>query len=83
LRKQLEGKIKVIELVPPAVQTELTPGQSTREGYMPLREFIDEAMALFGQQPTPDEILVQRVGFQRWAEREGRFDQALDRLNSR
>src|SRR3546814_10641054 len=32
LRVQLEGKVEVIELVPPAVRTELTPGQSTREG---------------------------------------------------
>src|SRR3546814_12856126 len=31
LRVQLEGKVEVIELVPPAVRTELTPGQSTRE----------------------------------------------------
>jgi uncharacterized oxidoreductase len=83
LREQLEGKVKVIELVPPAVQTELTPGQSTREGYMPLSQFIDEVMVIFGQRPTPDEILVQRVAFQRWAEREGRFDQALERINAR
>ena len=82
LRRQLEGKVKVIELVPPAVQTDLTPGQSTREGYMPLDEFMDEVMTLFGQQPTPDEILVKRVGFLRWAEREGRFDQTLATLNA-
>jgi uncharacterized oxidoreductase len=47
LREQLKGKVEVIELVPPAVQTELTPGQSTREGYMPLGQFIDEVMRLF------------------------------------
>jgi short-subunit dehydrogenase involved in D-alanine esterification of teichoic acids len=29
-------KSEVIELVPPAVQTDLTPGQATREGYLPL-----------------------------------------------
>ena len=40
LRAKLEGKVEVIELAPPAVQTELTPGQSTREGYMPLKDFI-------------------------------------------
>ena len=38
-------------------------------------------MALFGQQPTPSEILVQRVGFLRNAEREGRFDETLKQLN--
>lgn len=82
LREQLKGKVEVIELAPPAVRTELTPGQSAREGYMPLGEFTDEAMALFRQQPTPKEILVERVSFLRWAERDGRFDQALEMLGA-
>jgi uncharacterized oxidoreductase len=82
LRAQLEGRVEIIELAPPAVQTELTPGQSTREGYMPLGDFMDEAMQLFQQQPTPEEILVERVGFLRWAEREGRFDQAVEMLGA-
>lgn len=82
LREQLKGKVEVIELAPPAVQTELTPGQSTREGYMPLDDFIDETMTLFLQQPTPSEILVERVGFLRWAERDGRFDQAVEMLSA-
>jgi uncharacterized oxidoreductase len=30
LREVLKGKVEVIELVPPAVQTDLTPGQATR-----------------------------------------------------
>lgn len=81
LREVLKGKIEVIELVPPAVQTELTPGQSTREGYLPLEEFIDEVMTLFHQQPTPPEILVQRVGFLRQAEAEQRFDATVAALN--
>jgi uncharacterized oxidoreductase len=82
LREQLKGKVEVIELAPPAVQTELTPGQSTREGYLPLGPFIDEVMALFRQQPTPKEILVERVGFLRWAERDGHFDQAVEMLSA-
>jgi len=77
LRSQLAGKVEVIELAPPAVQTDLTPGQSTREGYMPLDAFIAEVMDLFGRVPTPAEINVERVGFLRRAEAEGRFDQAL------
>jgi uncharacterized oxidoreductase len=83
LRQQLKGKVEVIELVPPGVQTELTPGQSTREGYMPLGAFIDEVMTLFRQQPTPREILVERVGALRWAERDGRFDQMVEMLSGR
>ncbi len=81
LREALAGKIEVIELVPPAVQTELTPGQSKREAYLPLNDFIDEVMALFSQKPTPKEILVERVGFQRNAEAEHRFDDAVKTLN--
>lgn len=82
LREQLKGKVEVIELAPPAVQTELTPGQSTREGYMPLDAFIDEAMELFLHKPTPKEILVERVGFLRWAERNGNFDKAVEMLGA-
>ena len=81
MRVALAGKVEVIELAPPAVQTGLTPGQETREGYQPLDEFADEVMTLFGQAPTPPEILVQRVGFLRNAEREGRFDATLVQLN--
>jgi uncharacterized oxidoreductase len=80
LRAQLRGQVEVIELAPPAVRTELTPGQSTREGYMPLGDFVDESMNLLQLQPTPPEILVEKVKFLRWAEREGRFDQAVELL---
>lgn len=82
LRDALRGKVEVIELAPPAVQTELTPGQSTRPGYLPLNDFMEEVMTLFAQQPTPPEILVEKVGFLRFAEAEKRFDQTLSALNS-
>jgi uncharacterized oxidoreductase len=81
LREALKDRVEVIELVPPAVQTELTPGQSDRPGYMPLDIFIDEVMALFGQRPTPPEILVERVKLLRHAEAEQRFEQTLAQLN--
>lgn len=81
LRRQLAGRIEVIELAPPAVQTDLTPGQATREGYLPLDAYIAEVMTLFRQQPTPPEILVERVRFLRNAEAEGRFGQALAMVN--
>lgn len=81
LRAQLGGKVEVIELAPPAVQTELTPGQSSREGYLPLEDFADEAFALLARQPTPAEILVERVKFLRNAEAEGRFEQTFAALN--
>lgn len=77
LRAKLEGKVEVIELAPPAVQTELTPGQSTRQGYMPLDQFIEETMLGFTAEDTPQEVLTQNVLFLRNAEAEGRFDKAL------
>ncbi|MDF0541081.1 SDR family oxidoreductase [Sphingobium sp. H39-3-25] len=82
LRAQLEGRVEVIELAPPAVQTDLTPGQSTREGYMPLQDFIDEVMEQFAIQPAPREIMVQRVLFLRNAEKEDRFDATFETLNA-
>jgi uncharacterized oxidoreductase len=82
LREQLKGRIEVIELAPPAVQTELSPGQAANAAYMALDMFADEVMTLFERQPTPTEILVERVKFLRNAEAEGRFDQTLTALNS-
>ncbi len=81
LRAALKGRVEVIELAPPAVQTGLTPGQENRPGYMPLDDFVAEVLALLGQQPTPPEILVERVKFLRDAEAEGRFDATLEQLN--
>ncbi|BES83990.1 oxidoreductase [Pectobacterium araliae] len=81
LRHQLADQVEVIELVPPGIQTELTPGQSDRENYIPLNAYIDEVMTLFCQQPTPSEIVVERAQRQRQAEREGRFEQVFDLLN--
>jgi uncharacterized oxidoreductase len=80
LRLQLKGAVTVVEWVPPALQTELTPGQSHREGYMPLEDFMDESMRLLAQRPLPDEILVERVLRLRRAEAEGRFDQVVQAL---
>lgn len=81
LREVLKGRVEVIELAPPAVQTGLTPGQESRPGYLPLADFVDEVMALFAQEPTPPEILVERVRFLRDAEAQGRFDATLAQLN--
>lgn len=81
LREALKGKVEVIELAPPAVQTGLTPGQETLQGYMRLADFADEVVELFKQQPTPREILVKQVGFLRFAEAEQRFDDTLVQLN--
>ena len=83
LRTQLDGKVEIIELAPPGVQTDLTPGQANRPGYMPLEAFADAVAAQFAAQPTPKEILVDEVQFLRQAEREGRFDETLQTLTKR
>ena len=82
LRRALDGKVEVIEIVPPGVQTSLTPGQETRSAYMPLDAFADEVMALWTQQPTPSEILVERVRPLRNAEAAHRFSETLDQFNA-
>lgn len=64
------------------VQTDLTPGQSTRDGYMPLAQFIDDVMTLLQQQQTPKEALVEHVASLRWAERDGTFEQAVETLSA-
>lgn len=81
LREALRGRVEVLELPPPAVRTELTPGQEQREEYQPLDEFADEVIALLQAEPTPPEILVQRVRPLRFAEAEGRFADMLATLN--
>ncbi len=82
LRHQLRRTpIDVLELAPPALRTELTPGQSRIEAFMPLADFINEVMGLFDQNPVPDEIIVQRARVQRLAEAENRFFQTFEAIN--
>ena len=50
------------------------------DGYMPLQDYIDEAIALFQADPSAPEILVERVKPLRFAEREGQTEEWLARL---
>lgn len=82
LRLQLAGTpVEVLELVPPAVQTELMPGGSTDGRYLPLDAFADEVMTLLEPQPAAHEILVEAVKPLRFAEVEGRYDAMVAALN--
>ena len=82
LRFQLEGTgITVHELAPPGVQTDLMPGHRTSPHAMPFDAFIDEVMAIMGQDAMPEEILVERVKGFRNAEAEGRHAQTFEALN--
>lgn len=82
MRVQLsDTAVQVIELVPPAVQTELMPGQSESPIAMPLDAFLDEVMDLITTQPDAAEITVQNVSFLREAVANGSYPQVLKMLS--
>lgn len=79
LRVQLAPKgIDVLELVPPAVQTDLMPGQAQAEWAMPLEEFLDEVLSLLPD--ATDEILVERVKPLRHSEARGTRRELIEQL---
>jgi uncharacterized oxidoreductase len=57
-------------------------GRKNPGGDQPLSEFTDEVMAQFEEHPTPEEILVKRSAFARFAERDGQFDHVLQLINA-
>lgn len=82
LRHQLRGApVAVHEIAPPLVATDLTPGQSQVAAAMPLQDFTDEVVGILCREAVPDEILVDRVNFQRKAEAEGRYAAAFAAIN--
>jgi uncharacterized oxidoreductase len=82
IRLQLaETNVEVLELVPPAVRTELLPGQSESEFAIPLDEFVAEVITLLQTQPDAKEIQVERVKFLRYGEARGDYDQVVATLN--
>jgi uncharacterized oxidoreductase len=83
LRLQLaDTTVKLKELVPPAVQTDLLPGQRESDFAMPLDEFVDEVMGLLETEPDAKEIQVERVKFLRYAEVRGDYDKVVATLNA-
>lgn len=83
LRHQLrDTSVRVHEIAPPLVATELTPGQSQVTAAMPLDAFTNEVVGILSQTVIPDEVLVERVSFQRRAEAEGRFAAAFAAINA-
>jgi uncharacterized oxidoreductase len=77
-----DTSVQVIDLCPPALRTELMPGQSQNEGFMPLDDFIDEAMTLLAEQPNATEILVERVKPLRFSEVNGVYQETITMLHS-
>jgi len=82
LRLQLaDTSVQVMELEPPAVRTELMPGQESSDFAMPLDDFVDEVMALVEADPDAHEIQVENVKFLRYGEARGDYDQVVATLN--
>lgn len=82
LRAQLKGtSVQVIELAPPAVQTDLMPGQATSAHAMPLADYTAEVMMLLEKDPDADEVLVERVKMLRFAEATGKHGDVFAMLN--
>ena len=83
IRLQLAGtSVQVIELVPPGLRTELMPGQSNVEAFLPLEDYIDEVMSLLAIEPDATEILVERVKPLRVSAGNGAYEQAISMVNS-
>jgi len=82
LRHQLRNTaVQVIELAPPLVATDLTPGQSADPRAMPLDEFVRETISLLKAKPDAHEILVERVHPLRTAESSGQYGAIFKMLN--
>lgn len=77
LRVQLSrSDVQVIELVPPATRTTLM-NQQNADTAMPLEDFLDEVMSLLEADGKAEQILVERVKWQRNAVAENRYADVL------
>ncbi|HEX3919096.1 MAG TPA: SDR family oxidoreductase [Caulobacteraceae bacterium] len=82
LRHQLRAtSVRVIELAPPAVGTDLMPTSRGNPRSMSLEDYIAESMALLRADPDADEILVERVKMLRNAEASGQYAQVFGVVN--
>jgi uncharacterized oxidoreductase len=77
-----DSTVEVKELVPPAVRTDLVPGQRDNDAAMPLNDFLDQVMQLLENEPDSKEIQVERVKFLRYGEARGDYDKVIAALNA-
>lgn len=83
LRLQFAGStVEFKELQPPAVRTDLVPGQRDSEWAMPLEDFVAAVMDILENQPDAKEIQVESVKFLRYSEVRGDYDHAVAVLNA-
>jgi len=82
LRLQLAGTgVRVLELEPPSVATDLLPGQRESSFAMPLDAFVSEVVEILETQPDATEIQVERVKFLRYGEARGDYAETVAALN--
>ena len=86
LRYQLQGTgVRVIEIIPPYVQTELMGSHQRRDPRaMPLADFTSEVMEILRTRPGATEICVQRVNHLRFAAEQGqeKYEEIFQGLNN-
>lgn len=77
-----DTSVKVIELCPPGLRTDLMPGQSQVEAFLPLEDYVDETMSLLANQPDATEILVERVKPLRFSRVNDTYEKTIALVNS-
>ena len=82
LRYQLRNSnVDVVELIPPYVQTNLSPNHGADSRAMPLGEFTAECISLLGSEPALREITVERAYPLRFASEKGDFEEVFHSYN--
>lgn len=83
LRFQLAGTgVAVVELVPPAVQTDLMPGHAENPNAMPLADYIAEVMTIIADNPDATEIVVERCRMLRAGQDDAAYGKVFALLNA-
>ncbi len=82
LRYQLQNTpVRVLEIIPPWVQTALQGERGFDERAMPLEDYLDQTMALLAQPPESGEIVVDAAKRLRFAEQAQKFTAVFTALN--
>lgn len=84
LREQLKNtSVRVIEIIPPYVQTTLTGDHHAEDPRaMPLDKYIEATMTSLTHDPEAPEVIIDEVAMLRHAEAQGNFDQAFSMLSA-
>ena len=84
LRQQLKGtSTEVIEIIPPYVQTHLSGEHQVNDpSAMPLQAFISEVMSILSDQPTVEEVVVERAKPIRFATESGNAGTMFQQMNT-